>query len=125
MENKDYSKIISANLKRIAFDRDKTQADIARDLKINKGTISSWMNGTRIPRISKIDMLCKYFDVSRSEIMEEYDPNNPYNTPGKIEYLAYKMVNDTDLRELYEIKKTVGEEKFKKLISIVKNMMEL
>ena len=75
---KNYGQIISKNLKRIAFEHDKTQADIARDLELSKTTVSSWMNGSRIPRMSKIDMLCEYFNVLRSEIMEPYDPNRVY-----------------------------------------------
>ena len=61
MSEQDYGRIIGANLKRLAWERKKTQADISRDLGISKATVSSWMNGTRIPRMDKIDMLCDYF----------------------------------------------------------------
>lgn len=71
MNNEEYGKIIAKNLRRIMYDSGKTQADVARDLKINKATISSWMNGTRIPRMPNIDLLCHYFNVSRADIMEE------------------------------------------------------
>lgn len=60
MSAQEYGKIIARNLRRIASDAGKSQADIARDLKINKATVSSWMNGTRIPRMEKIDMLASY-----------------------------------------------------------------
>lgn len=71
-DSAEYARLIGKNLKRIAYVRGKSQADISRDLKINKGTVSSWMNGTRMPKMSKIDMLCEYFNVNRSDIMEEY-----------------------------------------------------
>lgn len=71
MGNSGYGKIIAKNLKRIAYENQKTQADIARDLRLTQSTVSSWMLGTRIPRMDKIDMLCNYFNVSRAEIMEE------------------------------------------------------
>lgn len=74
MTEKEYAKIVSKNLRRIAYENQKSQADISRDLKINKATVSSWMNGTRIPRMEKIDLLCNYFNVRRSDIMEEH-PN--------------------------------------------------
>lgn len=72
MGTEEYGKIIARNLRRIASDAGKSQADIARDLGINKATVSSWMNGTRIPRMEKIDMLASYFNVTRAEIMEEH-----------------------------------------------------
>lgn len=34
--------------------------------------MSSWMNGTRVPRMDKIDLLCHYFNCKRSDIMEEH-----------------------------------------------------
>lgn len=79
MSEQDYGRIIGANLKRLAWERRKTQADISRDLGISKATVSSWMNGTRIPRMDKIDMLCDYFSVKRSEIMEPHDEAVPTN----------------------------------------------
>lgn len=72
MTEATYAKIISKNLRRIALENGKTQADIARDLKLNKATVSSWMNATRVPRISKIDMLCNYFHCNRSDLMEDH-----------------------------------------------------
>lgn len=70
---KEYAKIIGRNLRRIAYEHDKTQAQIAKDLRQPTATVSSWMNGTRIPRMGKIDLLCEYFGVSRVDIMEPHN----------------------------------------------------
>lgn len=74
MTQAEYAKIIAKNLKRIAYENNKTQADISKDLDLNKQTVSSWFRGERIPRMSKIDLLCGYFNCKRSDIMEEMDP---------------------------------------------------
>lgn len=71
VSREEYGKTIAKNLRRIMLEHEKTQADLARELDISKATLSSWMNGTRTPKMDKIDMLCKYFNVSRSAIMEE------------------------------------------------------
>lgn len=60
---------IAKNLRRIMFDKGITQADLARVLGINKATVSSWMTGTRIPRLSKIDMLATVLNVRREDIV--------------------------------------------------------
>lgn len=70
INEKEYNKVIAQNLRNIIYEQGKTQAQVAKDLGINKGTLSSWMNGTRTPKMANIDMLCKYFGVSRSAIME-------------------------------------------------------
>ena len=71
MEKSKYGRIIARNLRRLLIEKDKTQADLCHDLGINKGTVSSWCNGTRIPRMDKIDMLCRYLGCTRSDLMEE------------------------------------------------------
>lgn len=73
MSDREFAKIFSKNLRRIAYNAGKTQADISRELKINKATVSSWMNGTRVPRMESIDLLCHYFNVKRSDLMEEHN----------------------------------------------------
>ena len=71
MTNEEYGRIIAKNLKRISYEHHKSQMEIAKDLGLKQSTVSSWMNGTRVPRMPKIDMLCSYFNCSREEIMEE------------------------------------------------------
>lgn len=66
----EYKKVVARNLRNIMWQHQKTQAEVARDLKINKATLSAWMNGTRTPKMKNIDMLCGYFGVQRSALME-------------------------------------------------------
>ena len=70
MNEQEYNKAVASNLRRIMYERDKTQADMARDLGIKKGTISTWMNGKHMPRMDKIDMMCKYLNCKRSDLLE-------------------------------------------------------
>lgn len=77
MDNNLYGKVIAKNLRRIAFKRQKTQADISRDLNINQSTLSSWMSGRRIPKMDKIDLLCDYLKCSRDEIISDYAGTTP------------------------------------------------
>lgn len=70
MDSREYSKVVAGNLKRIMYEREKTQTDIVRDLKISRSTISAWMNGTRTPKMPAIDLLCSYLGCTRSDLME-------------------------------------------------------
>ena len=96
MSQEEYAKIIAKNLKRIAYEHHKTQADIARDLKLKQGTVSSWMVGTRIPRMDKIDLLCNYFNCSRTELMED-DPS------------TYKITVSKEEREILALIRSLSE----------------
>lgn len=73
MTNSEYAQLIARNLKYYMAISGKTQADISRDLGISKTSLSSWVNGHRIPKVSTIDKFCSYFKIRRSDLMEEKD----------------------------------------------------
>lgn len=107
MDNKEYAKIIANNLRRIMYEHDKSQAEVARALHISKATLSSWMNGTRIPRMQNIDMLCHYFNVSRAEIMEKPDQvqnigQQTYYTNSRTTEIAQKIFDSRELSLLFD-----------------------
>ena len=105
MQEKDYAVIIASNLRRIAYEHGKTQSDISKDLNISKATISSWMNGTRIPRMKKIDLLCHYFNVKRKDITEEQTDEK-----GKRTLMEVKDKKEMELILKFRLLNEEGEE---------------
>ena len=77
INEKEYAKVIAVNLRNIMYERHLTQADLARDLNINKATISSWMNATRTPKMANIDLLCDYFVWLSGEVLLHGDLCDP------------------------------------------------
>ena len=66
-----YKKIFAENLKYYMKLHNKNQADLINDLGFNKSSVSTWCNGTRLPRMDKVDILAKYFDINRSDLIED------------------------------------------------------
>ena len=66
--------VFAANFKRLRQNKDKTVADIAKDLNIPYTTMASWAQGKAYPRIDKIERLARYFGVMKSALVEEYHP---------------------------------------------------
>jgi transcriptional regulator with XRE-family HTH domain len=71
MSEDKFKAIFSKNLRYYMNLKHKTQIDIINDLDINKSSISSWVNGTRLPRMDKVEILARYLGVSRSDLIEE------------------------------------------------------
>jgi len=71
MSEDKFKAIFSKNLRYYMNLKSKTQIDIINDLDINKSSISSWVNGTRLPRMDKVEMLARYLGISRSDLIEE------------------------------------------------------
>lgn len=129
MSEQEYAKIISKNLRRIMYEHGKTQADVAKDLKISKATLSSWMNGTRIPRMPNIDMLCHYFNITRVELMEEHDEvqktehDKEYYDPETLE-MAQALYDDPELRALMKAAMSVNKDSISSLTQLLYTMKE-
>ncbi len=75
MSEESYQKIFSKNLTYYMYLNGKTQTDLINDLGFNKSAVSTWCNGTRLPRMDKVEMLAKYFNINRSDLIEEKSDN--------------------------------------------------
>lgn len=71
MNEDKYKVIFSKNLKKYMLINNKTQTNLINDLGFNKSAVSTWCNGSRLPRMDKIDMLAQYFGINRSDLIEE------------------------------------------------------
>lgn len=71
MSEETYQKIFSKNLNYYMALNAKTQTDLINDLGFNKSAVSTWCNGTRLPRMDKIEKLARYFKINRSDLIEE------------------------------------------------------
>lgn len=122
MTDAEYRKLIARNIKRIAYENHKSQADIVRDLNLKQPTVSSWMNGTRMIQMPEIDLLCHYFNCSRADIMEEKQPGETGRAAAtearllnQISQTANELSEDFKARllayaqKLYEIQKAEEE----------------
>jgi len=67
----EFGNLFARNLNYFIDLNNKAQTDLSKDLKISKATVSTWCNGTRIPRMDKVDLLCGYFNIKRSDLIED------------------------------------------------------
>ena len=71
MSDDKYKSVFADNLNKLMRIKGITQTDIINDLKINKSTISTWCNGSRLPRMDKVQLIADYLGVSKSDLIEE------------------------------------------------------
>ena len=92
MDNKEYYRgVFAKNLCRVMELRGKNQADIIRDLNLNRSAVSTWCNGTRIPRMDKIDQLATYLNVQPSDLIE--DPHKDSGKPTPLNKEEEKLIS--------------------------------
>ena len=106
MSDDFYKKIFSKNLRYYMELNQKEQIDIINDLGFNKSSVSTWCNGTRLPRMDKVDALAKYFGINRSDLIEERKNNTSISSfiqcqtkDQKTLVLSYRELNNINKKK--------------------------
>lgn len=68
--------IFSKNLKYYMEKYNKTRNDIAKITNVPYSTVSSWCNAMFYPRIDKIELLANYFNILKSDLVEDKNKKN-------------------------------------------------
>lgn len=61
------------NLNKYISKSGKDRSDIAREVGLPYSTLTDWVNGKKYPRINNIKKLADYFNISKSELIEDFE----------------------------------------------------
>lgn len=67
--------IMAKNIQRLMEKMGKDRMTVCADLGFKYSTFSEWVTGTKYPRIDKIELMADYFGVTKSDLIEEYNPS--------------------------------------------------
>ena len=92
---------LASNLKRLMYENNLSQKEVASATGVSGPTVSAWCNGLKMPRPEMIDRLCVIFDTDRAGLLEKYnyrkkeEPETPENTSFSLEdiMLAHQIAN--------------------------------
>lgn len=114
MSEDQYKAIFSKNLKYYMYINGKTQIDLINDLGFNKSAVSTWCNGTRLPRMDKVEQLARYFGINRSDLIEDKDKSESqeesYYTNPDTAKIAQEIYENKDLSLLFDAAKDATPE---------------
>lgn len=102
--------IFSKNLQYYMELNNKTRTDVCRDLDIPYSTFTDWCNANIYPRIDKIEMLANYFDIKKSDLVENKSIKevNVYKIPilGTVK-AGYNWLAEENIIDYITIKETM------------------
>lgn len=67
----DINTRIASNLNKYMELRNTTQLELAEYMGVSQTTVSNWCKGIKMPRMDKIDKICTYFGINRSNLMDD------------------------------------------------------
>lgn len=126
MSEESFKKIFSINLNHYMELHGKTQSDLINDLGFNKSAVSTWCNGTRLPRMDKVEILAKYFNINRSDLIEDKPKhdNTPYYLNDETREIAQEVFEKPELRSLFHVARDIPPERLKAHIDFMKSLKD-
>jgi len=80
----DFRASFARNLKFYMAREGKSQADMAKRMKVSATTVSDWCNGRKVPRADKLQAICDWLCISMTQLTDNDDPfTNPPKVPTK------------------------------------------
>lgn len=64
--------VFGRNLRNRLMDKNKSQNDLARYLKVTATTVSRWANGEALPRAKMIDRICVFLACTPEDLMTDH-----------------------------------------------------
>ncbi len=126
MPEEIYKKIFSKNLNHYMELNGKTQSDLINDLGFNKSAVSTWCNGSRLPRMDKVETLARYFKINRSDLIEEKSTaqDEHYYLNEETREIAQEAFENPELRTLFKVARDIPPERLRAHIEFMKTLKE-
>ena len=77
------------------------QADLARHMHVSTATTAKWCTGQTMPRIDKIQSICNWLGIEKTDLLE--DRAEGYYTNSDTARMAQAAFDDPNLRALFDI----------------------
>ena len=109
MDNRD---VFVRNLKYYMELNGKTRQDISTAIGVSYFTVTSWVNGSKYPRMDKVEKLATYFNILKSDLIEDKKEKPTAQGDG----LSDEMV------ELIDCIKKLPEDKILMLLQVARSI---
>ena len=110
MGNKE---ILSKNLKKYISKSGKERNVVAEDLGLPYSTLTDWINGKKYPRIDNLERLADYFEVSKTDLIEDFDAIKKDND--RLVSIIVKLRTNPELVDVVEKLSSLNKTKLERL----------
>ena len=92
--------VFSKNLKKCVAKSGKDRRRISEDLGFPYSTFTDWVNGKKYPRIDRIEKLAEYFNISKSDLIEDFEDIKKDND--RLATIVIKLRTNKELLDVVE-----------------------
>lgn len=104
MTDEQQKMIFSNNLTTLLQERDKTQKEVAEAINVSPQTFNTWCKGIALPRMGKVQLLADYFNIKKSDLIDETDNTHTpdYYLNPETSKIAQEIYDNKELSLLFD-----------------------
>ena len=95
-------KIFAENLKKYLDRAEKTQTDLQKYMGVSSSTASDWMRGAKMPRMDKLQSICNWLGIQKSDLLEEKSDSEGYYYNPETAKVAQELFDNPKRRVLFD-----------------------
>lgn len=125
MSEAEINRIIADKINYYLTLYNKTQGDLADYIGVSQATVSNWCKGIKMPRMDKIDKICAFFKIKRSDLMEDHSNyiEKDYYLNQETRQIAQEIYDNPDMRSLFDMSRKMTPERLRAHIALMKQLM--
>lgn len=121
MADEELRRIFAMNLNNYLALNGYKQADLARHMGVSTATTAKWCTGQTMPRIDKIQSICNWLGIDKSDLLNEHaEPAEDYYINKDARELAEFLHKNPDYKVLFDASRKVSRDD----IDFVRKMIE-
>lgn len=121
MPEEEYKKVFSKNLLYYLELDGKSQADLCKYMNVSSATVSDWCNGKKMPRMDKIQSICNWLRIEKSDLLEDKrNRNGSYYLNDDARNIAEFLYSNPEYKVLFDATRKVKKDD----IQFVKEMID-
>ena len=97
-----------------------SQADLARRMQVSTATTAKWCTGQTMPRIDKLQSICNWLGIEKSDLLEDKPNESNYYLNDEAKDLAQFLFENPEYRVLFDASRKVRKED----LEIVKELLD-
>ena len=122
MDETRNNKVFSENLKHFMELKGVTQKEVAAYCGVSTGTFCDWIKGRVHPRMGKVQKLAEFFNVEKSDLIEERSYDSPYFLNKEAQLMLEEIKRDAQVLEIFREIKILSPENREIVISLIRNL---
>lgn len=123
MADEEIRRIFAMNLNNYMALNGYKQADLARHMGVSTATTAKWCTGQTMPRIDKIQSICNWLEIEKSDLLNDHAaPTEQYYIDKDARNLAEFLHKNPKYKELFDASRKVKPEDIDFVVQMLDRM---